>query len=250
MQINKTNKKRRKKNSFFTLRRIGVGLLLTTTAVVLFLKIATWLNAQEMFLVKDVEVEGNEFLQDEEILQLVEIDSSKHLFAFDLRNIEEQVSQHQLIEKTTIARALPSTLVIRVQEKEPLAILYDGKLYPIDKEGTSLEAFQSEIIMDFPVITKRPEEAAAFRQILSFLQEIKENRFSLYSQISEVSFSSSKGIYFYLSKAAIPVIVGHGDFRKRSDKFLRILKTLKNEQFASIKYFDLRFKDQVVMKTS
>ena len=114
-----TGNKIRKTRSFPT-RRAGLLVLIATTSLLILLKLATWLNAQELFSLKDIKVEGNRFAKTSELLNLVKVEPSLSLLEFDTQKIASQVEQHPLVKRATVSRSLPSSLVIRVQEKEPI----------------------------------------------------------------------------------------------------------------------------------
>lgn len=238
-----------KKGRAFPVRRVGVFLLIFTTALLILLKVATWLNAQELFQLKKITIEGNQFVKRLEILNLVQIDSSANLLEFDLQKISTRVKQHPLIDKVLVSRRLPSTLVIKLQEKEPLAILNDSELVAVDEKGNVMPEFQTEMLFDTPIISNLTQNSESFQQVLDFLSFTKSRQFSLYLEISEISYSKNLGIYFFLNEKGIPVICGDDDFENKGEKFLTVLTFLKSvSKLQTVKYFDLRFKDQVIVR--
>ncbi len=250
----KTRKKVGKARSFPT-RRAGILVLIVTTSLLLLLKVATWLNAQELFSLKDIKVEGNRFAKKSELLNLVKVEPSTSLLEFDTQKIAAQVQQHPLIQEASVSRSLPSSLVIKVREKEPLAILNNSELLALDEKGQPMPVHRNEMFFDYPIISNinTPEDDANensdLNQIIAFLNFIKAKHFGLYSEISELSYSKNSGIYFYLNEGTIPVILGNGDFQKKSTNLLEILTLLKTEnRLSNIRYFDLRFRDQVIVK--
>ncbi len=69
----KTGNKVRKIRSFPT-RRAGLLVLIVTTSLLILLKVATWLNAQELFSLKDIKVVGNRFAKKSELLNLIKVE--------------------------------------------------------------------------------------------------------------------------------------------------------------------------------
>jgi len=250
----KTGNKVRKTRSFPT-RRVGLLVLIVTTSLLILLKVATWLNAQELFSLKDIKVEGNRFAKKSELLNLIKVEPSVSLLEFDTQKIANQVEQHPLIQRATVSRSLPSSLVIRVQEKEPLAILNNSVLLALDEKGQPMPVFRTEMFFDYPIISNiklpknHPEENSELNQVIDFLNFTKAKNFALYSEISEISYSKNIGIYFYLNEGAIPVILGNGNLQKKCANLLVVLNLVKREnKLAKVKCFDLRFKNQVIVK--
>lgn len=250
----KIGKKIRKIRSFPT-RRAGILVLIVTTSLLILLKVATWLNAQELFALKDIKIEGNRFAKKSELLNLVKVGPSVSLLEFDTQKIANQVEQHPLIQRATVSRRLPSSLVIKVHEKEPIAILNNSELLALDEKGQPMPVFRTEFFFDYPIISniKLPEnnseENSKLNQIIDFLNFTKAKYFTLYSEVSEISYSENTGIYFYLNEGAIPVICGNDNLQKKSANLLKVLNLLRSEnKLLKVKYFDLRFKDQVIVK--
>jgi len=231
-------------------RRAGLYFLVITTTIVILLKVATWLNAGEMFEFRSVSITGTQYVDDRELLRLAQIDTTLGLFELDLKAIAQRVKTHPLVAEAVVSRRLPSTLIIHVTEKKPLAILNLQQLHAIDARGTILASLTPERLFDLPVIMNvQLENKAVLQQILAFLSHLKRYQFSLYSEISEISYSDKAGIYFRLVHDSIPVILGPGNFARKGEQFSKVLAIMKSQnKLSKVRYFDLRFDNQVVVK--
>ncbi|MDD5824257.1 MAG: FtsQ-type POTRA domain-containing protein [Firmicutes bacterium] len=89
------------------------------------------------FVVDSIEVEGNSFYTAEEIINMGQATPGKNLIYHPGKApIIEHLEQNPSIEKVSVHRRLPSTLVIKVVERERLAaITYDGEYLIIDGKG-------------------------------------------------------------------------------------------------------------------
>lgn len=246
---------REKKFQFISFRRLGIIFLIVTTCLLVLLKVSTWLNAQELFLLKEIKVEGTRFIGNQEVLKLVQTDSLVNLLDLDLHRISEPIRQHPLIEDVSVSRRLPSTLLIKVTERKPLAILNQSELVAIDVRGKLLPEFKLEMLTDYPVISNVPfdkdhqERNHEVREILNLLHYLKTNEFLLYSEISEISYSKKIGLYCYLNDRAVPVIFGKENNEAKIAHLVTVLKILKTEEkLTDVQYFDLRFQNQVIVK--
>ncbi|MFQ5753413.1 MAG: cell division protein FtsQ/DivIB, partial [bacterium] len=105
------------------------------------------------------------------------------------------------------------------------------------------------MLLDYPIISKVENQSRELNNILNYLRFIKTNQFTLYSEISEISYSPKMGIYFYLTEGTIPVFMGEQDFEQKGSNLLAVLNILnKEKKLSEIEYFDLRFKGQVIVK--
>lgn len=233
-------------------RKTGWIFLVLTTGILGALFAADWIHEDEIFLIKSVQVEGARFISEEEIRSLAKVDFMKNIFEIDGSAISARVKKHEFVDKVKVRRRLPSSLVIEVTEKKPLAVLNSSELAAIDDCGNKLPECGIQALHDYPVISsidfsENPD--SEFIKVVDFLKSIKTNNFTLYTIISEVSYSEKIGIYFTLNDKAIPVFVGEGNFTKKGAHFLKVYHIIQNKHnFSGIEYFDLRFKNQVIIK--
>lgn len=242
--------RRRRRIRFTASKRTGLTCLYVTTTIVILLQIATWLNAEEIFALNEIIVQGNKLLSDKQVLSLVETETSANLFNFDLRAMAAKITAHPYVKQASVSRRLPDDLVIQVVEETPLALMNNGQMQLIGEAGQSLPYASKFQYTDYPVVNYKADENKGLTAILSYLRDCKQHQFLLYSQISEISYSDEIGVYFYLTKTGIPVIVGHAQDRNQGKHLLQVLTILKNNKMlAEVKALDLRYRNQVVIKS-
>src|SRR3990172_7343041 len=171
-------KKRRGKYSK-SLKRLGLFCFACTTTILILLKVVSWLNAQDIFYLKNIEFQGNRFVTEKELLSLFQVDSTQSLFDIDLKSIAEKIKKHPFVKEVYVSRRLPGDLVIKVVEMEPLAILNHKKLTVVDENGNSLPDLNPFELVDYPIISnmETPEtgnEKLDF--VMNFLKMVKIGR--------------------------------------------------------------------------
>jgi len=213
-------------------------------------QVVGWLNAQEMFALREVIVSGNRLVKTSEILRLIGSQENGSLLHLDLDEIRTRVTQHPFIESVSVTRRLPNNLFISVREKQPIAILNDSGLSLVDETGEKLSKLANPNVMDFPIILKSGfENKNGFKNIISFLNFIRINDFALCSQISEISFADDLGVYFYLLEQNVPIIVGSDNFAEKCEKLKPVLSLLRHEKaLTQVKSLDLRYEGRVIMR--
>lgn len=86
-----------------------------------------------LFSLQTVELAGARRLTSDDVLLETGIRPGTHLFSIDLRRAARLLEQHPLIEGVSLRRRIPSTLVVRVEERTPVAYLaLEGSLWMID----------------------------------------------------------------------------------------------------------------------
>ncbi|MCG5103573.1 cell division protein FtsQ/DivIB [Oceanobacillus alkalisoli] len=91
--------------------------------------------------VKQVTVQNNAFVPDEEIVEISGLSEKQNIWAIDFAAVEETLENNPIIDTVTVDRKLPSTVVITVQEKEIIGILEteEGTYLPVLESGELLE---------------------------------------------------------------------------------------------------------------
>jgi len=237
----------------FQSRRFGLWLFVVTTTLLIVLRIATWLNAEELFTLHRVIIQGNSALNDAHIIQLLETKKTSNLFQHDLRELSRKLKQHPYVKEASVSRRLPDNLIVQITENEPVALL-TSPLRLVDEQGLELPQMNMFQHLDFPLIKRiNPDNKAWEKElnlILNYLSSCKAENFTIYSQISEISYSPEAGIFFYLVDSGIPVIVGRDLQKGQNQHLMQVLSILKNKnEIHEVKAFDIRFSNQVIVKT-
>jgi len=238
------------RRGFPYVQKLGRVLLSVTTTALLILQVAGWLNAQDMFALKEIVVEGNRLVKTPEILSVVGSEESGSLFQIDLDKVKTRVAQHPFIKSVSVTRRLPHNLLIKVREQQPIAILNDGRLPLIDETGKQLPPLVKPSVLDYPVILKSGfENKNGAKTLIAFLNFVKRHDFALCCQISEISFSDDLGVYFYLMDQNVPVIMGTENFAERCEKLKPVLSLLRQENaLTQVRSLDLRYEGRVIMR--
>lgn len=241
-------------------QKAGKIFFVITTLIVLILGTADWMRGKNAFFVKDIQVEGNQFLTEESLLQRVSIDSTQDLFEVQPDIIEEQIKQHYpLVKNVDVVRQLPGSIRIKVEEARPIAkFYYERECFGLDIEGALLSGLKPSLLYDLPIITgvrlqKQKNGmlrfAAGFSKVIECLQDLQQNNLYLLNDISEIQFNAKSGIILYLLDSAAPVIIGKKDISEKLKKMRLAFPQIKREiNFAQTKYIDLRIESQIIIR--
>lgn len=99
--------------------------------------LAGWLLlASSMFGVRDVQVSGSALVSEQEVREAIGLGPDDALLTADTDAAAERVQQLAPVAEATVSRSLPSTLVVRITERSPVATVeLDGESWVIDVEG-------------------------------------------------------------------------------------------------------------------
>jgi cell division septal protein FtsQ len=105
----------------------------------------------ELFRVEDVQVRGNRYLGQAEVVGLLGLAPETSVWS-DKGVWHDRVASHPLVESVRVGRRLPDGLVITIAERTPIALGPTPTLEPMDAEGRRLPLDPAAFRLDLPVI--------------------------------------------------------------------------------------------------
>lgn len=229
-------------------------------AIILFLGLGYAIYTLEIFKVKEEDIESNVSLNG----SLKNMIVGKSLFTLDIESISLQLlKEHPEYKKASVLKKFPSTVVIEVEKRIPIAQIKGKKFYPIDKEAIILSEGEAQ-----PLKELIPIEISDYNNFFTRGHNIKDERletaFNLIEILREENFfkectvksinaTDLEVLCFFMDckslageKLAlledIKIIIGKENFRGK----IKLLKNLINQKLKDkislVKYIDLRFK--------
>src|SRR5216683_767935 len=192
-----------------------------------------WLLTSPRFAITEVAVVGASRLTPEEIVAASGIGPGTHLFRLDR-----------------------SAVVARLEGRRPFTLAHAGRLHWIDEQGVSLGAEPRAVVPQAPVITGlSPADLAAgdgtpaprVAAGISLLRVLLRSETALLRQISEIDVSRPDGPVLYTVEG-VEVRLGAEDWEARLGRLQGVLAQVRAGG-EPVNAIDLRFRDQVVLKT-
>ena len=108
-------------------KKVNNGKLVILFSFLLIIVIALYaiLNIG-IFNSKNTVIKGNNYIDKDYIINLLEIKTDKNIFRYNINNMEKLLLNNRYIESVKIKRLLPNTIKISIVEKEISAILYNS----------------------------------------------------------------------------------------------------------------------------
>ena len=158
-----------------------------------------------IFGLREVEVEGGSFYNDEQIINLSEVREGDNLFfSENIKNIPETLQKNPYFKEVRVSRVLPAKIVIKVKErKQVAAVVYGDEFVVIDQKGRVLR--KSKV---------NPKLTSIYGLTISKLnlgEKIEAEEKSTMNQTIELIDSMEKGNIFFkkidMSKVVIKAYV-------------------------------------------
>jgi cell division protein FtsQ len=191
------------------------------------------------FRVRHVEIVGATYVPAGDIVGHLGVDTTSSIWD-DLDPLANRVRRLPEIREVELSRKLPGTLVVRIHEKQPVALVAaPGGFRAYDATGALLPIDPSRSQVDLPLLATRDTA------LLRLLANVRADVPALYARISEVRRVSGDELLIHLTsvpvRAPADVTVG------------RLAETIPVEddlarRHARVAELDLRYRDQVVAR--
>jgi cell division septal protein FtsQ len=244
------------------LRKPGWKILGALFLVALIMTAAWGIRAgarqMAFFRVRAVEIRGVRYLQPNEIVARLHVDTLTSLWD-DLEPLRQRVRRHPQVADVRIERSMPGTLVVIVQENLPVALIQTAAgLLPYDSLGRQLPIDPSRANLDLPIV------ASADPVLLKLVGAIRVAQPRVFARIEEARRTGREEVLLTLTPRAAdpPGVAGNAPTSQRKSLRVRVPLGLSVERLADIfpvesdlarrqarvGEIDLRYRDQVIAR--
>ncbi|HET7746007.1 MAG TPA: FtsQ-type POTRA domain-containing protein, partial [Vicinamibacteria bacterium] len=205
--------------------------------------------ASERLRVGKVEVRGSRFLSEGEVRELLGPAVGGNILAVDIHALKSALRASPWVADATVARTLPDTLRVDVQERVPLALAEVERLYLMAADGTLIDIYGPRTAaFDLPIVrglrdARAEERAARAARAGALLDDLGD----LSSEISEVEVDPDGDLRVVLRGAGEVLKLGPPPYRSRLVTFLSLREELRR-RCPRAEYFDLRYRDRIYAK--
>lgn len=231
---------------------LGSGALIASGSILL----AQGLLESGYFAVNKVRVERQARVSESEIMAASDIQPGDGIFDLDLHLIGRKIEENPWIATAEVERVFPDEIVIRVDERQPEAIVDLGYLYYVDVSGEIFKLLDGADRLDFPVITgldrkdmlESPEQVQdRLLRVLSLMQMLQHRDTFTLEDVSEFYIHPQDGLTLFTIEGGVPIRMGHDGYDFKLQRLERVYLDLK-PRLTALKYIDLNVIDRVIVK--
>jgi hypothetical protein len=212
------------------------------------------LSEVEAFRITDVRLRGQRFLTLEEVLNVLDLPEQASVWD-DIREYEDRLMSHPLVKEVTVHRRFPDALLVRVVEVDPVALVPNPILEPVDASGRILPIDPAKHGLDLPIMTVIGESGsgalnpAQLRLLAGEIQRLSQGDPELCSQISDFTLDPRGDIRARVTDSSVTLLFRPGLPSRRIQTGLRVLADAREKfQEDEAVDLDLRFEDQFVVR--
>lgn len=213
------------------------------TAVFVVLLSPLWapkiLRHMDFFHVRHVEVVGAKYLDPSEILTRLRVDTTASVWD-GTADMRDRVAAHALVRDVSISRKLPGTLVVRIVEHAPVALVPgDNGFLAYDERAVALPIDPTTADVDVPILFARDSA------LLTLLGAVRTGAPGLYGRLSEIRKGERAEITFVLD--SLPVRTLSDVTLQRLTDLELVERDLARRRLRPTE-LDLRYRDQIIAR--
>ncbi len=184
----------------------------------------------DYFLLKQAAVRGCKRISEREIKDIIGISAPLNILTVNLGKMKQDIEKNPWIRSASVGREFPDRLVIEVSERNAAALLKkENELYVLDMDGVVFKKFESDDIVDVPVLTGfyRGDtlQIDLLERTFAFLGYLSErDSFPRKWNISEVYTDDAYGFSVFTDDHLF-LNLGFDDYDK---KFMRLNRVMDN----------------------
>lgn len=229
------------------IRSLALLVLLFFIGAGVILSVWIYRASNRIFPVREVIFYGNIHLSDAELRSMTGIDKDESILHLSLKRISERLLKSPWIRGISIREDLPSSILIKIYEASPFAILeMKGHSFLVDEKGRMLEEIKGAVPF-LPIITADPfRNRDNFMEALHFAGVIKDKKIA--TERNRVEIVADKGpesISMIMDNVVVKV--GCGDYERKLQRLFQLEDEIRKRAIA-VDYIDLRFANRVVVK--
>jgi hypothetical protein len=174
----------------------------------------------------------------------------KPLFWLDVERLRQTVEQRRWVKGLLIRKDPPDRLSLVIEERKPLLWLARPTwVYLLSDDGIVLDRVHQGNLMPIPVVANpKSQTDKAIVQLIRAATSLRDRQKEFYERLTEMRMSD-KGPVVFLEGVPAPILLSKYDATKNIPNFqmLFLNEISKRPDLAQIRYFDLRWDDEVAL---
>jgi cell division septal protein FtsQ len=197
-------------------------------------------KGNSLFKIENIEIKNNFFTNKNEIEEKLNIIRDENIFFIKREDIEKPLKEIKFLSKIEVKKKYPSTVIIKIFETKPVAILFKNQVKYVIDSSSNLIPFNKDMkFNDLPGI---------------FGDKADENFISFFHKLEKNNFPNKKIKNFYYFQ------IGRWDLQLTNNKVIKFphnniedaiiksIELLNHKNFKSYNIIDLRIDDKIIVK--
>lgn len=179
----------------------------------------SWLGRSAIFSLQLVDMNPCVHVSGDEISGILKGVGRKNIWSLSKEEIGRRVLSHPYVREVAVRKAFPDKLVVRIDEREPVAMINLDALYYVDEQGSIFKRLTAYDAKNFPILTgfsrddltaKDPVTIRNLKRTIDLLRHAEAG--SLSRNISEVHYDAQDGYTLVTRDHGLQLKIGTMEF--------------------------------------
>ncbi|MBU1670163.1 MAG: FtsQ-type POTRA domain-containing protein [Actinobacteria bacterium] len=201
-----------------------------------------------------VRVEGNHFLTSEQVVQISGVEAYTNLFTLPVGELSRDLEANSWVADARIERHLLHTVIIRITERSPIAMLYcGGPTFLVDRHGYVIAGAPEDQLPELPRIyggdMKPPEPGTTIDEpeVAEGLEVMASMPPGIRDLLQLCNPYDGRGQVF-VTRGGFNIVYGSADQARLKNEVLQAVLVDVSKNNRGIAYVDVRVPDSPVIK--
>ena len=192
------------------------------------------------FKIKNIEIKNNLLISNREIEEKLSNIYRKNIFSIKSGDIQEPLKEINFLEKIEVKKKYPNTIIIKIFETKPIAILFKNKVKYLLDSSSNLISFENNINFN-----KLPRV---------FGEEAENNFIYFFNQLKKNNFPNKKiknFYYFQIGRWDLELLdnkIIKFPYNNTDDAIIKSIELLDHKNFKNYNIIDLRIDGKIIVK--
>ncbi len=234
-----------------TLAMVARAALQATLLVGVPVGLVGWVALSGYFLVDQVTVRAGERVATSWATTALDTVQGRHILALSLDDVARPLAEHPWVASVAVTKELPRGLVVKVEEKEPLAVWQRAEQsYYLDREGAVIASTEDEELAQLlPHLIWPDGEPVPVAGSLALLEELRTLRPAWAASVRQIEILSDEDYRMALGSTPYQIIVRAGTLDGALSRLDRALQEI-GDRAEEVGIVDLRLPRRVVLRTA
>jgi hypothetical protein len=213
-------------------------------------KTVDYLTRTSEFALKTIDVQGVRRGSAEGIRERLRHYVGHNILDLDLEQIEGEVQSDSWVRRAAVRRLLPSSLLVRVEERDPAALArIEGRIFIVDSTGYVIGPADPDGRDVFPLLTglegyDRRTLAVALRRGVGALARLRRANRGFIDEVAELDLSHRDRRGVRTTTGGPVILLDPRRVESNLDSFLELRDAIES-RVGSADYIDLRWRDRI-----
>lgn len=181
----------------------------------------SWLGRSTLFTVREIDMNRCEHVTRDEVWGILKGAPQGNIWRLSTRSIGMRLKEHPWVKDVSVRKTFPDTLVVRIVERKPVAMINSDALWYVDAGGTIFKRLSAYDPKNFPIITgfdrrelASSEDVVVRRNLMRTIDLLTvAEAGALGRNISEVHFDAQEGFTLVTRDNGLQLKLGTVDIK-------------------------------------